>query len=114
MSDQLVEAVERFSDAVDRLKTEQAKDMREIVQRIAALETLPGSIDRLREEFRDFQRELRDADREREKHPKKQPDSGSHTSVRVAKINTMPLMITAISSAAIAVISLAIQLIRGG
>jgi transposase len=109
MSDQLAEAVERFTDAIDRLKTEQAKDMREIAERIAALETLPGSIDRLRDELREHQKEQRDRDRQSPKS-----ESGSRTNIRVAKINNVPLLITAISSAAVAVLSLVIQLVRGG
>jgi chromosome segregation ATPase len=113
MSDPSVEVLERFREAVDRLKTEQAKDFREIVQRIAALETLPDSIDLLRQEFREFQKELREIERDRDKHPPK-ADSGSRTNIRVAKINSLPLILTAVSGLVLGLLGLLVQLFRGG
>ena len=84
MSDPYAEGIERLRDAIERLNLEHTKDMRIIVERIATLETLPRSIDLLRTEFKEYQREQRETERERDKHPPKSSD-GSRTQIRVAE-----------------------------
>jgi hypothetical protein len=84
MSDPYAEGIERLRDAIERLNLEHTKDMRIIVERIATLETLPRSIDLLRTEFKEYQREQRETERERDKHPPKS-ESGSRTQIRVAE-----------------------------
>lgn len=54
MSDPYLAAVAQFSEAIERLKLELEKDAREFVQRITKLETLPRSIDLIRDELREF------------------------------------------------------------
>jgi hypothetical protein len=87
MTDPYVEGIERLRDAITRLNSEQASDMRTIAERIAKLETLPRSIDDLRDEFREFQKELREVERDRDKRPTSRNDSLSgRTTVRVADV----------------------------
>lgn len=53
MGDPHLEAVARFTEAVDRLNSQLEKE-RSLVERVAKLETLGRSIDDLRRDFREF------------------------------------------------------------
>src|SRR5687767_11106356 len=51
MGDPIADGIARVGDSIDRLKTEQGKDLTAIRERLATVETLPRSIDELRREI---------------------------------------------------------------
>ena len=55
MSDPYAEGLARIGDAIDRLKTEQAKDAVLVERRIATLETIPRSLDELRQKIEEIE-----------------------------------------------------------
>lgn len=54
MSDPITDALTRAADAIERLKTEQARDAVAIEKRLATLETIPREIGQLRREIHEL------------------------------------------------------------